>query len=184
MKECVLKEYELTVLLRPNLSKEEAEATVSSIKGEITQRGGELTDETSRGLLGLAYTITIAGNKYQEGNHQLLRFVVSPDKIVGIESRLNISEDILRFKIVRYQEIPIPTKKLPPGAKAAPKAEAKAAPKAEAEAAPKVEAEVAAPKVEAEAAESKSETEVAEPKAEDESKNSGETSGESAEKGS
>ena len=146
-----MKEYELTVLLRPNLSKEEAEATVSSIKGEITQRGGELTDETSRGMMGLAYTITIAGKKYQEGNHQLLRFVVSPDQIVGIESELNLSEDILRFKTVRYQEIPIPTKKLPPEAKAA---------------------------------EPKAEAEVAEPKAEDESKNSGETSGESAEKGS
>ena len=105
-----MKEYELTVLLRPNLSKEEAEATVLSIKGEITQRGGELTDETSRGMLRLAYIITTAGNKYQEGNHQLLRFVVSPDQIMGIESELNLSEDILRFKIVRYQEMPIPGK--------------------------------------------------------------------------
>ena len=133
MKECVLKEYELTVLLRPNLSKEEAEATVSSIKGEITQRGGELTDETSRGMLGLAYAITLAGNKYQEGNHALLRFVVSPDQIVGIEAELNLSEAILRFKTVRYQEIPISGKTVKSVSDSKLKAEAKAEPKAEAE---------------------------------------------------
>ena len=103
-----MRHYELMVVLSPVLSPEEFAGTLDRIKDVITQSGGDITQEEQWGMRRLAYPIRRAGQTYLEGNYILTRF--STDTIVPreLEPHLTLSEDVLRFLVVR-SEAPKPT---------------------------------------------------------------------------
>ncbi|MCE2464317.1 MAG: 30S ribosomal protein S6 [Dehalococcoidia bacterium] len=98
-----MRHYELMVVLSPVLSQEEFAGTLERIKDVITQSGGDITQEEQWGMRRLAYPIRRAGQTYLEGNYILTRF--STDTIVPreLEPHLTLSEDVLRFLVVRSE---------------------------------------------------------------------------------
>ncbi len=89
--------YELTVILRPELSEEKLTASIENIKKFITDKGGVISDTKSWGKRRLAYPIKHA----IEGNYILLTFTMKPNQNRELETSLRISEDVLRHLLVK-----------------------------------------------------------------------------------
>ena len=98
-----MRHYELMVVLSPVLSPEEFSGTLERIKDVITQNGGDITQEEQWGMRRLAYPIRRAGQTYLEGNYILTRFSTDTTVPRELEPHLTLSEDVLRFLVVRSE---------------------------------------------------------------------------------
>ena len=91
----IMKEYELTVLLRPGQEEAEA-ASLQQVRDIITQAGGSITSEDAWGKKRLAYKIQ------QEDFAHYVYFELSlpAQAPLKISNTFNITDDVLRYLLV------------------------------------------------------------------------------------
>lgn len=92
-----LHEYEMVLIINPELSDEDIEATLDKTSRFITERGGVVSDIERWGRRRLAYPIRHFGN----GSYFLARFTMDPALGRELEASLKISEDVLRHLLIR-----------------------------------------------------------------------------------
>ncbi len=92
-----LRDYELIVIISPDVAEEDISSTIDKVSDFITSRGGAITEVDHWGKRKLAYPI----NRFREGNYVLSRFKFKPELTAELEANLKISEDILRHMLVR-----------------------------------------------------------------------------------
>lgn len=95
-----MKNYELALVFIPTLSEEDKVAELEKVKELITRFGGEITNVDDWGKRKLAYEI----DKQREGFYYFIHFNAETSLPAEIESRLRITETILRYLIVRLDE--------------------------------------------------------------------------------
>lgn len=94
-----MKEYELTVLINPDLEVE-IEAPLTKLRGIIAEAGGEITKEDNWGKKRLAYNI-----KGQDFAIYLYFELKLPSEApVKISNILNITDEALRYLLVKADE--------------------------------------------------------------------------------
>jgi small subunit ribosomal protein S6 len=93
----VSRPYEVTLVVRPDLDEVNFGTVVDKVKGWITTAGGSITQTNIWGRRRLAYQI----NKLTEGQYVLLLANIPAQALAGLERELRLSEQILRFLIVR-----------------------------------------------------------------------------------
>jgi len=170
-----LREYELVLMLDPELDAPARDAVASEVKAQIGASGA-LKHENVWGLRKMAYEI----NRRNEADYRWFRFEAPTELLEQLDHNLKIADGVLRFRVFKVDAdtpvtVPPPTSAPGPGASrerpaeappqapaeavpeaAAPEAPAPAAPAAVTEApaeAPEPAAEAEAPKAPAEAAE-------------------------------
>jgi len=95
--ETKLRDYELVVIISPEVADEGLDGVVDNISRLISQGGGTV-DETDRwGKRKLAYPI----KHFLEGNYVLFRCKMKPASGKELEANLRISEEVLRHLLVR-----------------------------------------------------------------------------------
>lgn len=92
-----LRDYELVVIISPEVAEEEIPATLEKISRFIVERGGSITEVNQWGKRKLAYPI----KNFMEGNYVLAQFQMEPQLTADLEASLGISEEILRHLLVR-----------------------------------------------------------------------------------
>ena len=92
-----MREYELTLILKPTLNEEGVNATSQKVEGWITSGGGELMSATPVGRKRLAYSL----GHQRDGTYVLLQFRARPESLSEMERNLRLSEDVLRHMVVR-----------------------------------------------------------------------------------
>jgi len=92
-----LREYELTVIFRPEIAEEDIPAEIEKVNQMISQRGGVVGEVNRWGRRRLAYPI----KHCKEGNYVLTPFKMDPNSALDLEKNLRGSERILRYLIVR-----------------------------------------------------------------------------------
>jgi small subunit ribosomal protein S6 len=95
-----LRDYELIVIVSPDVPEEELPTHLDKISEFITNKGGSVTEVDRWGKRKLAYPI----NHFREGNYVLTRFKLEPGTTAELEANLRISEKILRHLLVRLGE--------------------------------------------------------------------------------
>lgn len=95
-----MKNYELPIVFIPTLSEEEKVATLEKVKELIVRFGGEITNVDDWGKRKLAYEI----DKQKEGFYYFIQFTAETSTPAELESRLRITEPVLRYLIVRLDE--------------------------------------------------------------------------------
>ena len=139
-----MRHYELMVVLSPILSAEEVAGSKDRIKVLIDQQGGTITREDQWGMRRLAYPIRKAGQTFLEGNYLLTHFATEGVLSRDLEGQLNLSEDVLRYLVVK-SEPPKPVQAPPadeaPSAPEGAEVDGASAPTAAVEEAPSAEAE-------------------------------------------
>jgi len=95
-----LRDYELIVIVSPDVPEEELPTHLDKISEFITNKGGSVTEVERWGKRKLAYPI----NHFREGNYVLTRFKLEPGTTAELEANLRISEKILRHLLVRLGE--------------------------------------------------------------------------------
>lgn len=94
-------EYELVVVMNPEIPEEEVSAAIDRVTGAITSRGGEVHDVQPWGRRKLAYPI----KRHMEGNYILTNIALDPGRAHDLESNFMISEDILRHLLIRKDDV-------------------------------------------------------------------------------
>jgi len=92
-----LRDYELMVIISPDVSEEDIPGTIDKVSDFITSRGGTITEVDHWGKRKLAYPIA----RFREGDYVLSRFKFNPGMTAELEANLKISEMILRHLLVR-----------------------------------------------------------------------------------
>lgn len=94
-----MRNYELSVLIHPDLEMN-LEAATAKIKDLIEKNGGTITKEVNDGKKRLAYTI--AGQDF--AMYYYYELALPADAPKKIESVLNITDEIIRFLLVKVDE--------------------------------------------------------------------------------
>ena len=94
-----MKDYELTVLIHPDLEVD-LEAPLTKVKGIITGAGGKITSEDNWGKKRLAYRI----KKEDFAVYVYFDLNLPADAPAKISSTLNITDEVLRYLLVTVDE--------------------------------------------------------------------------------
>lgn len=89
--------YELTVIVRPELTEEERDKVLTKVEELITTPGGTVLSRDMWGRRELAYPI----KKYTEGVYVLFTFNSSKEAIKDIDYRVKINDDIIRYLLIK-----------------------------------------------------------------------------------
>ncbi|MGL6175286.1 MAG: 30S ribosomal protein S6 [Cellulosilyticaceae bacterium] len=95
-----MKNYELALVLIQSLSEEEKVTALEKVKELIVRFGGEITNVDDWGKRKLAYEI----DKQREGFYYFIHFNAETSTPAEVESRLRITEQVLRYLIIRLDE--------------------------------------------------------------------------------
>ncbi len=94
-----MKHYELLIVLKPTLTDEETKAKVDFVKEVLEKNGAQIAAIDDRGMRKLAYEI----QKHQRGHYFVFYFTAPPSSINEIERVIRITEEIIRFLTVKYE---------------------------------------------------------------------------------
>lgn len=92
-----LRDYELVVIISPEVADEGVDSLMDNVSRIITQKGGTVDDVERWGKRKLAYPI----KHFLEGNYVLTRCKMRPSTGKELEANLRISEEVLRHLLVR-----------------------------------------------------------------------------------
>lgn len=95
-----MRHYETMFILKPTLTPEETQARIEFFKSVITREGGEISAIEDWGVKQLAYRID---NKYDRGYYFVIYYKAPPSLIIELERNMRVTEDVLRFLIVKYE---------------------------------------------------------------------------------
>jgi small subunit ribosomal protein S6 len=95
-----LRDYELVLIISPEIPEEDVPSAIDKVSGFITGRGGTVADVNRWGRRKLAYPI----HRHMEGNYVLTQFQLDPDQITGLEASLELAEEVIRHLVVRTDE--------------------------------------------------------------------------------
>ncbi|HEY3288576.1 MAG TPA: 30S ribosomal protein S6 [Anaerolineae bacterium] len=92
--------YELTFIVKPDLDATSLTAVIDKVKEIITTENGSITRLDQWGLRRLMYPI----RKLREGQYVFVLVELDAQSIVRIENRLRLTEDIIRYLLIRADE--------------------------------------------------------------------------------
>jgi small subunit ribosomal protein S6 len=95
-----LHEYELVVVINPDVAEEDVPAAIDRLTGAVTSRGGEITEVNPWGRRKLAYPIS----RHNEGNYVVTQIRLDPARAHELESGFAISDEVLRHLLIRKDE--------------------------------------------------------------------------------
>ena len=92
-----MRNYELTVIINPDIAEEDVPQTMEKLSALIAKNGGEITDTDQWGRRKLSYPI----GHHAEGNYVMMKLGLEPDKTTELENDLNLAEDYLRHLLLK-----------------------------------------------------------------------------------
>jgi small subunit ribosomal protein S6 len=95
-----LREYELIVVIDPELEEEQFAAALEKIGQYVGNRGGEVVNVDRWGRRKLAYPI----KSRTEGNYVVNHIQLDPSQTAELESSLRLSEEVLRHLLIRSEK--------------------------------------------------------------------------------
>ncbi len=91
--------YELMYVVRPTVDEQSLATVNEKVEKFIAAGGGEMTRRDDWGKRRLAYPIL----KFTEGFYSVLQFNLPPTAVRDLERSLQLTEEILRFLVVRVE---------------------------------------------------------------------------------
>jgi small subunit ribosomal protein S6 len=95
-----VRSYEVAVIIRADIGEENLSQQIETIQGWIESGGGKVTHIDHWGHRRLAYLI----EKQRDGYYAFYKAEMSPEAPVEIERNLRLSENVLRYLIIREDE--------------------------------------------------------------------------------
>jgi small subunit ribosomal protein S6 len=94
-----VRRYELMLVLRPDAPDDRTQAVIERATRHVTASGGQMVKVAPWGRRRLAYPI----ERYREGSYHILVFEAPAESIDELERSLNITEEVLRYLVVRIE---------------------------------------------------------------------------------
>jgi small subunit ribosomal protein S6 len=97
-----MRNYEVAFIIHPEVDDEGVNALTEKVKGWIASGGGSVDKTELQGRKRLAYEI----RKQREGTYVLIQAWMGASTPIEVERNLRLTEQILRFMIIRADEAP------------------------------------------------------------------------------
>ena len=95
-----MRDYELVIIVTPEIDEEATAEVVDKVKSWITDAGGSIEAFEEWGRQKFAYLI----RKHTEGLYFLFNLKLDPTAVAGLERNFNLQESILRFLIINRDD--------------------------------------------------------------------------------
>ncbi len=95
-----MRDYELAMIVSPEVADEAVEATVERVKEFIAEQGGQVKEVDSWGRRRLAYPI----ERFREGSYLVAKLSLDPQRVRVLESNLELADDVIRHLVVKLEE--------------------------------------------------------------------------------
>ena len=92
-----LRDYELVVIISPEVAEENLDTTIDNVSQFITAKGGIISNVERWGRRKLAYPI----EHFLEGSYVLTRFKLKPALSRELEVNLQMSEEVVRHLLIK-----------------------------------------------------------------------------------
>lgn len=96
-----MRDYELVMVVDPDVGDEGLPGVVERVHGFIQERGGTVKNVDQWGRRRLAYPI----RRKQEGYYVITHFAADPQAIRTLEGSLELTEEVLRHLVTRLEEV-------------------------------------------------------------------------------
>lgn len=96
-----MRDYELVMVVDPDVGDDGLPAIVDRIHAFIQERGGAVKNVDQWGRRRLAYPI----KRKQEGYYVITHFSLDPQAIRALEGALELVEEVLRHLVTRLEEV-------------------------------------------------------------------------------
>ncbi len=100
MSEDGLRDYELVIIVSPEVEDDAVPATVERVQEFIAQQGGQVKEVTPWGRRKLAYPI----DGFREGSYVVAQLGLDPQLVRALEDNLKLAEDVIRHLVVKLEE--------------------------------------------------------------------------------
>ena len=97
MEEKLGKDYELVLVLDPELDDSGVEDILVRVRKVIEDNGGSVVEEDRQGLRKVAYPI----NKKRQGKYGVSQLQMIPESTAELNSSLNLTEAVMRHIIIK-----------------------------------------------------------------------------------
>lgn len=94
-----MKHYETMFILKPTLTQEEIKARVDGFKELLTKNGAKIEAIQDMGAKTLAYEI----QKHRRGYYFVIYFIADSSTVLELERVYTITEDVIRFIIIKFE---------------------------------------------------------------------------------
>ena len=94
-----MKHYEILFIIKPTLTDDEVKAKADFVAEVISKNGGQIASQIDKGTRKLAYKI----DKFERGVYKVFYFQAPTNLIEELVRNVRITEDIIRFLIVKYE---------------------------------------------------------------------------------
>ncbi len=95
-----MRDYELVIIVSPEVADEAVPATVERVQEFIAQQGGQVKEVNAWGRRRLAYPI----NGFREGSYVVAQLGLDPPRVRALEENLKLAEDVIRHLVVKLEE--------------------------------------------------------------------------------
>jgi small subunit ribosomal protein S6 len=95
-----MRDYELMIVLSPELDEAGVDATTERLSTQIGGRGGEVVDVQKWGRRRLAYPI----ERHRDGFYAVAKLKIAPETAEPLERSLRLNESVIRHLLVRLDE--------------------------------------------------------------------------------
>lgn len=92
--------YEIMFILSTHLTDEEKKESVAKVEDILAKAGAQEISTEIMGERKLAYPI----KKKENGYYVLTNFVIDGTKLINVETKLNITESLLKYMIVKNEK--------------------------------------------------------------------------------
>ena len=93
-------QYEMMYIVRPELDEAAIAGAVAKLSELVTGNGGEVSKAEPWGRRRLAYPI----KQCRDGQYVLMQFKLDPAALAEVERTLRISEDVIRYLVIRLDD--------------------------------------------------------------------------------
>lgn len=97
-----MRNYEFMYIVSPEVEAEDLEQITDKVGQMIADVGGEVLRLASWTRRRLAYPI----RKFHEGHYVLTHLQMEPQALSGLRARLALTEEVIRYLLVRTEELP------------------------------------------------------------------------------
>jgi small subunit ribosomal protein S6 len=97
-----LRYYEFMYIVNPEIEADDLQEVTARVGQMIADGGGEVLRLESWGRRRLAYPI----RRFREGHYIVAYIQLDPEAIAGLKGRLALTEEVIRYLLVKTEEIP------------------------------------------------------------------------------
>lgn len=92
-----MRDYELTVLLKPTLAEKDADKEIKSLVGLLEKVEAEIVKKGDPEKRQLAYEIS----QFTEAWYVLFELKLKPELVIELETKLKLQDNVIRYLIVK-----------------------------------------------------------------------------------